>query len=102
MSIKKQFLKSKPICKVTFEYAGTEENPADMVRVVGDFNGWNKESEAMRKLKDGSHKITLDLETGKTYAFRYLVNDEVWVNDSEADAYAPAGISDAENGLLNL
>ena len=38
MSIKKQFLKSKPVCKVVFRLDATEANGAKKVQVLGDFN----------------------------------------------------------------
>ena len=38
MAIKKQYLKSKPVCKVTFSVPAKE---ATKVAVVGDFNEWN-------------------------------------------------------------
>lgn len=39
MAIKKQFVKTKPVCKVTFSVAAKE---ADEVAVIGDFNNWNR------------------------------------------------------------
>ena len=38
MSIKKQFLKSKPVCKVTFTVPA---ETADTVFVAGNWNNWN-------------------------------------------------------------
>ena len=38
MSIKKQFVKTKPVCKVTFSVVAKEAKEA---AVVGDFNNWN-------------------------------------------------------------
>ena len=37
MSIKKQFIKTKPVCKVTFSLEAKEAN---QVSVIGDFNDW--------------------------------------------------------------
>ena len=39
--LKKQFLKSKPVCKVTFRLAAEACEAADSVKLVGDFNEWN-------------------------------------------------------------
>jgi hypothetical protein len=41
MSIKKQFLKSKPVCKVTFRVPEEIGNSAKTAHVVGDFNDWS-------------------------------------------------------------
>ena len=44
----------------------------------------------MKALKDGSFTVQLDLESGKDYQFRYLLDGKVWVNDTEADSYVPS------------
>ena len=43
MSIKKQFLKSKPVCKVTFSLTKEEALNAEKIQLLGDFNEWNVE-----------------------------------------------------------
>ncbi|MFL1011972.1 isoamylase early set domain-containing protein [Flavisericum labens] len=98
MAIKKQYLKSKPVCKVTFSLPAED---AKKVSVVGTFNDWNEKKTALKKLKNGTFKGTLDLETGSSYEFKYLV-DGVYVNDEAADAYAWNDFAGAENGVLNL
>ncbi|MDX1655300.1 MAG: isoamylase early set domain-containing protein, partial [Candidatus Competibacteraceae bacterium] len=40
---------------------------------------------------DGSFTVTVNLESGKEYQFRYLLDGERWENDWEADKYVPAG-----------
>ena len=98
MAIKKQFLKSKPVCKVTFSIPAKEANS---VSVVGDFNEWNTEATELKKLKNGTFKGTVDLETASSYEFRYVV-DGTYVNDEQADGYAWNDFAAAENGVLNL
>lgn len=98
MAIKKQFLKSKPVCKVTFSVPAEEANS---VSVVGDFNEWNTEAASLKKLKNGTFKTTLDLETSNSYEFRYVV-DGTYINDEQADAYAWNDYAAAENGVINL
>lgn len=83
----KRYLKSKDITKVTF-YTPAELN-AEKVHLVGDFNGWDETATPMEPLKDGRFKIILELEPGKEYQFRYLVNGSEWHNDWEADKYVP-------------
>jgi 1,4-alpha-glucan branching enzyme len=85
--LKKQHLKSKPACKVTFYSPAQVE--AESVNLVGDFNGWSETDTEMKKLKDGRFSVTLELEAGKDYQFRYLVNGKDWHNDWEADKYVP-------------
>ncbi|UKM64960.1 isoamylase early set domain-containing protein [Flavobacteriaceae bacterium GSB9] len=98
MAIKKQYLKSKPVCKVTFSLPAED---AKKVSVVGTFNDWNEKKTALKKLKNGTFKGTVDLETGSTHEFKYIV-DGVYVNDEAADAYAWNEYAGAENGVLNL
>lgn len=98
MAIKKQYLKSKPICKVTFSIPAKEANE---VVVVGSFNQWNTESTSLKKLKNGTFKGTVDLEKDNSYEFRYIV-DGNYINDDQADAYAWNDYASAENGILNV
>ncbi|GAA3647648.1 isoamylase early set domain-containing protein [Flavivirga jejuensis] len=98
MAITKQYLKSKPICKVTFTVSAKEANE---VIVVGTFNGWNTKSTALKKLKNGTFKGTVNLEKENSYEFRYVV-DGTYINDDKADAYAWSDYASAENGVLNV
>lgn len=102
MSIKKQFLKSKPVCKVTFKVEKDQANGAKKISVVGDFNGWDEKAGEMKALKDGSFTLNLDLETGQEYAFRYFVDGYTWLNEPEADAHVPSGFGDAQNSMLSV
>lgn len=87
--IKKQYSKNKPVCKVTFTLPKEAVNEAKEVKVLGEFNNWSwKEGLPMKSGKDG-YKATVELATGRHYEFRYLLDNETWVNDWEADAYYP-------------
>ena len=100
MGIQKKFLKSKPICKVTFILPKEAVESADNVHLVGDFNNWETESMPLKKLKTGTFKITVDLPQGKEYQFRYLVDNTVWENDAEADKYVPSPYNGADNSVV--
>lgn len=98
--MKKRFLKTKPVCKVTFELPPTAANGAHKVALVGDFNGWDAESSLMKRRKDGYYSITLDLPTNQEYQFRYLIDGGCWENDWNADRYQPNSIDDCENSVV--
>ena len=98
MSIKKQYLKSKPICKVTFTVPA---KGAKKVAVVGDFNKWNPKSGQLKKLKNGSFKGVIDLKKGKRYEFKYLV-DDTFVNEEKADGFVFNNFAGSENAFLDL
>jgi 1,4-alpha-glucan branching enzyme len=98
MSIKKQFIKTKPVCKVTFS---VDAKDAAAVSVVGDFNNWSAEAGAMSKLKNGTFKVTYDLNKDTSYEFKYII-DGAFVNDPESDSYIWNDFAGAENSLLLL
>ncbi|QXP51646.1 isoamylase early set domain-containing protein [Cellulophaga sp. HaHa_2_1] len=98
MAITKQYLKSKPVCKVTFTVPAEE---ASKVYVVGDFNNWNPKKGTLRKLKNGTFKGTMDLPKEASYEFRYLI-DDTYVNDADADGYQWNDFAGAENAVLEL
>ncbi|MEP7703676.1 isoamylase early set domain-containing protein [Paraglaciecola sp. 25GB23A] len=102
MAFKKQYLKSKAVCKVTFKITKDEAHEAESVRLVGDFNNWDTTSAPMKKLKDGSFTTTVELNKDAKYQFRYLLNDQEWENDWAADEYLPSPISFAENSVVNV
>ncbi|MFC0186258.1 Glycogen recognition site of AMP-activated protein kinase [Pseudarcicella hirudinis] len=102
MTLVKQFLKSKPVCKVTFAVPAEAVTGAKSVSLVGEFNDWNPETLPLKKQKDGSFKTVVELETGKEFQFRYLIDNDVWTNDSSADKYVPSGISVEENSVVVL
>ncbi len=102
MSIKKQFLKTKPVCKVTFKLPAKTTQRAETVHLVGEFNHWTTNATPMRKLKRGGYSATLELEVGREYQFRYLINGDEWINDGEADRYVPTVYPSVENSVVKL
>ena len=63
---------------------------AEQVALVGEFNEWNKQLDFLiQDRNDAVWRITLELEVGRHYQFRYLVNSTDWHNDWSADAYVP-------------
>ena len=103
MSIKKQYLKSESVCKLTFKVSKEQAQDAETVKILGDFNNWDKEVEPMSKLKNGDFTQTLKLEAGSEYQFRYLINGTLWINEDEADKTVPNGVAEGEfNSVLAL
>ena len=100
MSIEKNYLKSKPVCKVKFVLPKDQFNGAKKVSLVGEFNGWDTEAQPMKKQKTGDYATTLDLAPGHEYAFRYLIDDSAWENDGAADKYIPSYVCEAENSVV--
>lgn len=89
MSIKKQIIKTKPECKVTFILAKEIAASVKRANLVGDFNNWDIESIPMKRLKNGELSASVNLATGKEYQFKYLLDSREWVNEKDADKYVP-------------
>ena len=102
MSIKKQYLKSKPVCKVTFRLNRKIAGQARKACVAADFNEWRAEKTPMKMLKSGDFTVTVALAKGREYQYRYVLDDQIWITDDGADKYVSAGISDIENAVVVL
>ena len=100
MPVKKQQLKSKQICKATFKMAKPAAPDAKAVFLVGEFNNWDTKATPMKKLKDGSFTVTIDLESGREYQYRYLIDGITWENDWEADKYVPNPTGSSDNSVV--
>ena len=60
---------------------------ANMIYLVGDFNEWDRRSHPFQHDAAGQWTLTIDLEIGHAYQFRYLCDYDHWLNDPQADAY---------------
>jgi 1,4-alpha-glucan branching enzyme len=99
MSIKKQYSKTKPVCKVTFVLGKDMISSANVVNLAGDFNNWNIESIAMKKAKNGEFSASIELEKGREYQFKYVIDGKAWLNDAEADKFVPNAFH-SENSVV--
>ncbi len=102
MSIKKRYLKDQPQCIVTLTLPKRLALNVEKVYVAGEFNQWNTQATPMRKLKNGDFKVTLDLESGLEYQFRYILDDHQWQNDDQPDKWTPNHYSGDENSVIVL
>jgi hypothetical protein len=64
------------------------------VAVVGDFNNWHPYVHLLKK-KNQQWSIDLNLAKG-TYYYKFLIDDQLWINDPQADFYFNDG-----KGALN-
>jgi 1,4-alpha-glucan branching enzyme len=98
MAIKKQFVKTRPICKVTFS---VEAKEAAEVAVIGDFNNWSAQEGALNKLKNGTFKGVFSVDKDTNYEFKYVI-DGAFVNESEADSFKWNEFAGSENSVLEV
>ena len=86
--IKKQYVKSRDVTKLTFRLESGLD--ADAVHLLAEFNDWRPV--AFDRLKDGSWKLVQEVQPGASYQFRYKVlhgDHAHYLNDPEADAVVP-------------
>ena len=102
MSISKQYLKTKPACKVTFKLTADRLPAATQVALLGEFNDWDPAALPMKKSKSGEFSATVTLPVNSEYQFRYLVNGGTWLNDEAADCYQPSPVSYDNNSVVRL
>lgn len=102
MGPQKRYLKTKNVSKVTFSLPSEAAQEAQTVYLVGEFNDWDASATPMSRLKSGEFKVTMDLEPGRAYEYRFLIDGRVWENDWAADGYRPAGIPGAENSVVTV
>ena len=87
--------------KVTFTLAAEIVGDATSAVLLGEFNNWDYNNGiSLKKQKDGSLKATATLEAGRTYQYRYLLNDGRWVNDQRADNYVHISGYQVENCVI--
>ena len=65
---------------IKFELSNEQAQNADFASVAGEFNGWDKDATPMTKTLNG-FEVEVELEKGKSYQFRYVLNGTTWIND---------------------
>jgi hypothetical protein len=89
--------------KITFSLPAEIVADASSGLLLGEFNNWNKEQGfSLKKSKDGSMKTTVELEAGKSYEYRYLLDGGRWVNDLNATAYTEVSSLGVLNCVVNV
>ena len=60
---------------------------AQAAAVCGEWNEWSADADVMHRDAEGGFSVTIDLDAGRAYRFRYLLDGRQWDNDWAADAY---------------
>lgn len=84
---------------VTFDLPAAVE--ADEIVLCGDFNNWSTTATPLKRAKSGVWRVTVPLQAGHSYRYRYLLDGMHWENDWSADGYVrnPFGTDDS---LVNV
>ena len=99
MSIIKHFAKGN-MCEVEFHLPQQAVKKRREVRVVGEFNDWSWEKGLPMRLENGVYIGKVLLPTNSTYQYRYLIDNQYWENDWDADEYVPADCG-VENSVVD-
>lgn len=95
--INKRYFKTKDEVEVTFELEAPESS--SKAAIVADFLDWKPEP--MKKIaKSKTFKFKTRLPKDGEFQFRYLVDENEWVNDPNADEYISNNFGE-ENSLVS-
>ncbi|MCK5819516.1 MAG: hypothetical protein KAH18_09765 [Psychromonas sp.] len=107
MSIKKQYLKSKPIVKVTFEIGKEAAKDAKKISLVCDHNQWKPVE--MQKLKNGKFKLALEFSTANASSYQFIykamadTGEYYNIYSEGADEYVDNRMNDGgENAVIRV
>ncbi len=64
MALKKTFSADGKKCKVVFTVKKEAAQGAKSISIAGDFNSWSSTETPLKKAKDGSFSVELELATG--------------------------------------
>lgn len=87
--IAKNYVKDRPVCEVTFMLPKEAAPEAESVCILGEFNNWVPDANPLSRLEGGDFTVTLELESGRSYRFRYMIDGWKYENDWFADRYEP-------------
>ena len=74
---------------------------AQTAAVCGEWNDWSPGADVMHRDAEGGFSLTVALDAGRAYRFRYLLDDQRWENDWAADAYLPNSFG-GDNSVVDL
>ena len=103
MIIKKQYLKSKPEVKITFEIAAQSAQDADNIVLLSEHNDW--QAIEFKKLKNGKFKLAFNVSTERQDSFQYTfqADNQVAITPIGADSYVDNGMNDGgQNAVLKI
>ena len=97
VTIKKSTKRKDSKVRVTFTMPAIDG--CSCLYLVGRFNEWNESVYRLQRADDGTWSLTLELESGREFQYRFRTNDGTWLNDPSAPhALHPFG---SENSLVN-
>lgn len=99
--LKKEYSATAPLCRVTFTLPVEAAKGGKEVRLVGEFNAWKWENGYRMNPRNSEFAADVELAPGRDYQFRYLIDNKIWENHWQADAYLPTPFG-VENSVVSL
>jgi len=107
MTIKKQYLKSKPEVKITFEIEKKDTQNATNIILLSEHNEW--QAIELKQLKSGKFKVVVNVSTENLESFQYIFqatdtnHQKVMLLPVDADGYVDNGMTDGgQNAVLQI
>ncbi len=99
--VKKEYVSDHNLCKVTFSFPSEEAKDAREVKILGEFNNWDRDKAVRMTLKQDTYNAVVELQPGKSYQFRYLIDSHRWKNEANADGFVSTSYG-MTNSLIEL
>lgn len=102
--MKKVVVTNEEAYSVSFHFSGSDSDPVNSVKVLGDFNEWSHQNAfVLKRNAKGDFEGTFKIPAGREYHFRYLINGERWANEKNADRFDASPLyANVENSVLSL
>ena len=75
--------------KVLVTFAMPAMDGCNCLYLVGNFNEWPESVYRMERADYGMWSLALELESGRTYQYRYRTDNGDWLNDPGANGHMP-------------
>jgi len=90
----------KTKCRVTFSLPAAAAPSARSVAVAGTFSDWSVDRYPMARSENGDFSRELELEAGKEYEFRFVIDGVRWENAGNADRYVWNDYAQCDNSVI--
>lgn len=88
--------------KITFTLPIEALGGATKALLLGDFNDWSLDKAiGLEVQKNGKLAATIELESGRSYQYRFLLDNGQWINDWNAENYVQSAFG-VENSLITV
>ena len=87
--ITKQKISKTKDCKVKVTFKMPSLEGCNCLYLLGRFNNSNESVYRMQRAEDATWSLTLELESGRDYQYRFRTDNGIWHTDPGAKSYVP-------------